>query len=386
MTFMLTPEITFLLGLVVFWAILYLVAYVFHLDKRGLEVKPGYFMYRSKALNSSIDRLAKKAPKLWTTLSNVSIALSIGLMIYAFYFLISNLLRFGQRGEIGYVAPVIPGLTLGLYWLPFYVIAIVVIILPHELAHGIASRVENIPVLSTGILAMLVFFGAFVEPDEKEFEKASLTARLRMVSSGSATNIVTALLALILLLGLFAPPAGLLIQETIPGGPVDRAGLGRWDAIQAINGTPIATYADFASYMRGVHPGANLSLTVLKNNQDQVFVITTVADPENQSRAIIGLNTGFGASYQPNRLGLEQYTGVNLYWTFFWIWVFALSVAVFNMLPLFPFDGERVLYYPLERFVKKRKRELRISLSAITLGLFALNVILSIWLYGLLAF
>jgi membrane-associated protease RseP (regulator of RpoE activity) len=246
--------------------------------------------------------------------------------------------------------------------------------------------VENIPVLSTGILAMLVFFGAFVEPDEKEFEKASLTARLRMVSSGSATNIVTALLALILLLGLFAPPAGLLIQETIPGGPVDRAGLGRWDAIQAINGTPIATYADFASYMRGVHPGANLSLTVLKNNQDQVFVITTVADPENQSRAIIGLNTGFGASYQPNRLGLEQYTGVNLYWTFFWIWVFALSVAVFNMLPLFPFDGERVLYYPLERFVKKRKRELRISLSAITLGLFALNVILSIWLYGLLAF
>jgi membrane-associated protease RseP (regulator of RpoE activity) len=137
--------------------------------------------------------------------------------------------------------------------------------------------------------------------------------------------------------------------------------------------------------MRGVQAGANLSLTVLKNNRDQVFAITTAADPENESRAIVGLNTGFGASYQPNRLGLEQYTGVNLYWTLFWIWVFAFSVAVFNMLPLFPFDGERMLYYPLERFVKKRKRELRISLSAITLGLFALNIILSIWLYGFVA-
>jgi len=386
MAFTFTPEITFLIGLVAFWVILYLVAYIFHLDKHGLEVKPGYFMYRSKALNSSIDKLAKKAPKLWTTLSNISIAFAVGLMAYAFYFLISNLLRFGQSGQIGYVAPVIPGLTLSIYWLPFYVVAVVVIMLPHELAHGIASRVENIPILSTGILAMVVFFGAFAEPDEKEFEKASLTARLRMVSSGSASNIVTALLTLILLLGLFTAPAGLLIQDTIPGGPVDRAGLGRWDVIQAINGTPIATYTDFANYMRGVHAGANLSLTVLKNNRDQVFVITTAADPENASRAIIGLPaTGLAAPYQPNRLGLEQYTGINLYWTLFWIWVFAFSVAVFNMLPLFPFDGERVLYYALERFVKKRKRELHISLSAITLGLFALNVILSIWLMGFLA-
>jgi len=39
----------------------------------------------------------------------------------------------------------------------------------------------------------------------------------------------------------------------------------------------------------------------------------------------------------------------------------------------------------LERLVKKRKRELRVAISAFTLGLFALNVILSLWQYGLLA-
>src|SRR3990170_2749347 len=386
MALTLTPELTFLVGVAVFWTILYIVAYIFHLDKRGLEVKPAFFMYRSKALNSSIDALAKRAPKLWITLSNMGLAFSIGLMAYAFYFLINNLLRFSQEGDIGYVAIPIPGLTLSLYWLPFFLFAIVVIILPHELAHGIMARVENIPVLSTGVAAMLVFFGAFVEPDEKEFEKASLTARLRMLSAGSSTNLVTALLTLMLLTGLFAAPSGLLIQETIADGPVDRAGLERWDVIQAINGTPIATYADFAGYMRGVKAGANLTLTVLKDNRATDVFITTAADPENKSRAIIGLNTGFGASYQPNKLGLEQYTGVNLYWTLFWTWVFAFSVAVFNMLPLYPFDGERVAYYPLERLVGKRKKELRIGLSAFTLGLFALNIILSIWRYGLLAF
>ena len=385
MAFVLTPELTFLIGLIVFWAVLYVLARVFHLDKHGLDVQPAYFMYRSKALNSSIDKLAKKQPTLWKTLSNIGIAISIGLMAFAFYFLINNLLRFSQVGDIGYVAPVIPGLTLSLMWLPYFLVAIVVLVLPHELAHGIMARVENIPVLSTGILALLVFFGAFVEPDEKEFEKASLTARLRMLSAGSATNLVTAILALILLSGLFAAPAGLLIQETVPDGPLDKAGLGRWDVIQAINGTAITTYADFSIYMRSVEPRQNLSLTVLHNNQVEQVLITTVSAPENESRAIVGLNTGLGASYQPNRLGLDQYAGVNLYWTIFWIYAFAFSLAVFNMLPLYPFDGERVLYYPLERFVKKRKRALRIGLSVFTLSLFALNIIISIWRYGLIA-
>jgi len=382
MAFNLTPELTFLVGLAIFWSVLYLLAYVFHLDKHGLDVKPAYLMLKSKALNSSLDKLAKKQPFVWTVLSNIGLAFSLGLMAFSLYFLINNLLRFTQIGEISYVAPVVPGLTLSLYWLPFFFFAAAVVILPHELAHGIAARLENIPVLSTGLFAFLVFFGAFVEPDEKEFEKVSLTGRLRMLSVGSSTNLVTALLTLLLLSGLFAPPAGILIHETSPNGPLDTAGLGRWDVIQAINGTPVVTYTNFHSYMRNVTPGDNLTLTVLRNNRVDNVNIKTQAAPDNKSRAIIGLLNSW-ASYQPNRLGLEQYTGVNLYWTLFWIYLIALSVAIFNMLPLYPFDGERVLYYPLERFVKKRKRELRIALSGTTLGLFALNIILSLWRYGL---
>lgn len=388
MAFNLTPEITFLLGLVIFWGVLYLIAYVFHLEKHGLEVKPAYLMYRSKALNSSIDRLAKKQPALWTLLSNISLAFSIGLMAFAVYFLINNLFGFTQGGGGSYVAPAVPGLTLSLYWLPFFIFAAVVVMLPHELAHGIMARMANIPVLSTGIFAILVFFGAFVEPDEKEFEKAPLIARLRMLSVGSSTNLVTALLALLLMSGLFMPPSGILIHETLPNGPLDTAGLGRWDVIQAINGTPVANYDNFYDYMSGVKPRENLTLTVLHNNKVENLTITTWADKENKSRAIVGFITaGFISrllpTYQPNRLGLDQYTGINLYWTMFWIYLVAFSVAVLNMLPLFPFDGERVLYYPLERFVKKRKRELRIALSAFTLGLFALNVIFSFWRFGL---
>lgn len=383
MAFTLTPEMSFLVGFVVFWVVLYVIARVLHLDKHGLEVQPLYFMYRSQRLNSTIDKLAKKRPFLWAVLSNIGVAFSVGLMALAVYFLLSNLLRFAQIGQISYVAPALPGITLSLYWLPFYAFAAVVVIIPHELAHGIVARLENIPVLSTGLIAILLLFGAFVEPDEKEFEKASLTARLRMLAAGSSTNLVTALLTLILLTGLFAPSQGILIHETLPGGPLDKAGIGRWDVIQAINGTPVATYINFSAYMTRVKPGENLTLTVFHNNMIQNVTVTTLAADDNKSRAITGFSRW--SEYHPSRVQLEQYTGVNFYWTVFWTYLIALSVAIFNMLPLYPFDGERVLYYPLERLVKKRKRELRIAVSGFTLGLFALNIILSLWQYGLVA-
>lgn len=385
MAFNLTPEFTFLIGLVIFWAVIYLLAYVLHLDKRGLDVKPAYFMYKSKRLNSSIDRLVKKQPFMWTTLSNIGLAFGLGLMALSIYFLVSNLLRFTQIGEVLYVAPVVPGLTLSFYWLPFFMFAAVVVILPHELAHGIVARLADIPVLSTGVLAFVVFFGAFVEPDEKEFEKASLLNRLRMLAAGSSTNLVTALLVTLLMTGLFVPSSsGVLIQDVAPNGPAYNAGLQQWDVIQAINGRPLNDSADYYDYMSNVTPDTLVVVTVMHANRVENMPINTTVSSRNSSIGALGILPSF-AAYRQDRLGLDQYTSINLFWALFWIYLVGISVAIFNMLPLYPFDGERVLYYPLERLVKKRKRELRIALSAFTLGLFALNVMLSLWRYGLLA-
>jgi membrane-associated protease RseP (regulator of RpoE activity) len=387
MVLILTPELSFLAGLLIFWVVLYLIAHVLHLDKRGLDVQPGYFMYRSKALNLSIDKITKKHPFLWTVLSNIGLAFSIGLMAFALYFLISNLLRFTQIGQIAYVAPVIPGLTLSLAWLPFFVFAAIVVILPHELAHGIVSRLENIPVLSTGIVAFLVFFGAFVEPDEKEFEKSSLMGRLRVLSVGSSTNLITALFVLLLLTGAFSAPAGVLIYQVIPGSPLAKSGkpVQQWDVIQTFNNTSVLSYVQYSELTKNVGPNVTVTVTILHANQKENITLVTVPNPSNLSKGIIGFEVSFIPDYHPSRLSLDQYINVNLYLTLFWVYLVAFSVAVFNMLPLYPFDGERVLYYPLERFVKNRKRELRFAISGITLALFALNIILSFWRYGLLS-
>ena len=382
MALTLSPELTFLIGVAIFWVVLYVLAYVFHLEKRGLEVKPAYFMYKSKALNSFIDGLANKGRKLWTVLSNIGVALSIGLMVFSIYYLFSNLLRLVFQPRLAVpVVPAIPVLTISLYWLPYFFLAVGIVILTHELAHGIIARLQNIPVLSTGILAFLVFFGAFVEPDEKEFEKASLTTRLKMLAAGSSTNLVTGLLMFLLLLGLFAPPTGVLVQEVLPNSPFAKAGFGQWDVIYAVNGQRVIVPANLTNVMRNVKPNTTLLLTVLHNNKLINKSVTTVASPSNSSQGIIGVLVG--GSYSPSVFGLTQYANINLFFALYWIFLLSISVAVFNMFPAFPFDGERMLYYPLASLVKKRKQELRQALNILSWGLFAVNVILSLWQMGL---
>lgn len=384
---MLSPELTFLLAIAVFWIVLYALSRVVHLEEHGLDVKPFYFMYKSKALNRILDVWAKKRRKLWLVLSNISIAFGIGLMVFGVYFLVDNLLRFIYPiGVASPIFPVVPVLTIRLYWLPYFFVAVVVIMLTHELAHGIIARLEEIPVLSTGVLAAVIFFGAFVEPDEKEFEKASVLSRLRMLAVGSSANLVTALLALVLLGGLFAPPAGILIYEVAPDGPLARSGVAvqRWDVIQAINGTDTTTYEQFSDYMRGVGPNVTLTLTVLLANQRENITIATAPSPTNSSKGLIGFEVGFIPVYNPSRLGLNQYASIHLSWTLFWIYLLGLSVAIFNMFPLYPFDGERFLYYPLEKLMGKQKLNLRKTMNIIFLGLLAGNMILSFVRFGLL--
>ncbi len=385
MAFTLTPEFTFLLGIAAFWLILYVLAYVFHLEKHGWDVKPAYFMYRSKALNSFLDRAAQKWRLFWKVGANISLAFSIGLMVFSVYFLANNLLRFVfPIGPVAPVYPVIPVLTIRLFWLPYFFLAVAVIMLAHELAHGITARLEGIPVLSTGILAFLLFFGAFVEPDEKEFEKVPVLSRLRMLASGSATNLITALLVTLMIQGLFvSSSAGVLIQEVAPDGPADTVGLRQWDVIKAINGTTIIVPENYTAYMRNIEPFSAIELTVLHDNTEKPYTITTAADTINSSRAIIGII--LGGTYRPSTLGLDQYMSVNLFLALFWIYLLGVSVAIFNMLPAFPFDGERFLYYPLASLVKKHQRELRLALSIFAWGLIVLNIALSFLRFGLLS-
>ena len=374
------PELWFLLGIIVFWILLYAIGRTFHLEKHGLEVRPAYFIYKSKWMKNVLDRISKSRQILWKTLANIGIVLAFGMMILSIYFLASNLVRFFvPAGEAAPVVPILPGITLPLYWLPYFFATATIVILTHEFAHGIAARIERVPIKSAGIVAALVFFGGFVEPDEKKMEKASKSSKLRIVSSGSSTNLVTYFLVILLLVGLFvSSSSGILINETRENGPAAIAGLQQWDVIYAVNGTPIATVDDFEQYKRthNVLPGQSLNFSTSRGS------IIIIAISNSSGGASFGIS---GSNYYPMRiLEISPIITVNLYIFLSWLSLIAGSVAVFNMLPLYPFDGEKFVYYSLENVVKKRLREARIFYNIVCLGLIALNIALTFINYGLI--
>jgi len=372
------PEQTFLTALAAFWIVLYLLGRILRLEKHGLEIKPVYFMYRSKSLKGLMEKVTRREHAIWKTLSNVGLTLGVGLTVFSVYFFANNLLQFAYPAETVIPAPifpVLPGITIKMYWLPYFLVSAAIVFLTHEVAHGVAARLEKIPLKSTGIFMFLVFLGAFVEPDEKEFESASTLSKLRMLSAGSSTNLVTGLLVMLLANSLFVPASGVLIQEVLEGKPAEGAGLQQWDVIYAINGTRFASLAEFQSYMANVTPGQRLTLETNKG----IRVLNAAEGPGG--RAVIGVVL-FSDNFQ-SRLRLGHLADVHLYLILLWVHLLAVSLAVVNMLPIYPFDGEKFLYYAMRKVTKREGSRFRFLLNGVFLTLLASNIALSFIKYGL---
>lgn len=277
-------EAIILIGL--FWATIYGLSLILPLNKYGLQVKPLYFVYKTKRFNIALNGTTRRFKRFWLVVWNIGVASSMGLMSYSLYILISNLVKFFQVPEkAGPMVLLLPGITIGLQSLPFFLIALAIVMITHEAAHGIASRLENIEIQSAGILMVFLLFGAFVEPDEDQLNRARLASKARVYGAGSLVNLLTAILMIIIL-------------EIVS-----------WDLLPM-----------------------------------QI------------------------AYYLFNQL--------------FWIGLLSLNVAIFNMLPLYPLDGDGFLITLVEALKKGSGSKVRAMMSAISLSVLAANVTLTFFRFG----
>jgi membrane-associated protease RseP (regulator of RpoE activity) len=378
-----TPEV-FLLGLLTFWALLYLLGRVFHLDKYGLEIKPAYLSYKFKRFNEQIESLTEKHPRFWRTFWSGGIVCAAGTMIYGICWLVMNLYSLFYRPEVASpVLPLIPGVAFDLRWLPYILIALSISAILHELAHGMAACADKISLKSFGLFLILFIFGAFTEPEEEEFKKARTLSKVRVYSAGPLVNLVTALAIFLLITNLYAPSLGILILGTYPQGPLEIAGLTPGDVIQGFNNVTINNVTDLYGYLINIKPNENLVLSVLyKNGTEGKVTIKTIESPENKTQGFIGLSGVF--NYYPSRISvipMDRTIGsFHLYWFYWWSLTISFSLAMFNMLPIYPFDGGGFLKALMESLAKSpRKIHL---VQYLTSGFFILllgaNMVLSI--------
>ena len=177
------------------WLVFYLAAKRLRLDKRGWVLEPYYALYKSTRLNDLVKRIADLSPGFWKVLGNVGVAASVGQVSFLTYILVKNLWSFFYAPEqASPVQPLIPGVTISVDSMPWFLLGAGVIILTHELGHGIMCYVEGVKVKSTAVMLAVITFGGAVEPDEASMEQASVMSKMRIYSIGSLINLVTGLL------------------------------------------------------------------------------------------------------------------------------------------------------------------------------------------------
>ncbi|MBI2448832.1 site-2 protease family protein [Candidatus Pacearchaeota archaeon] len=193
------------------------------LDKEGL-----LYIYRTKVGIKFIDYIDTKYRKIVSAFKYPIIATGYVSMIVMTYFLVRIVYIYVKSPEvvraikIPPLAPLIPYLPsifkvdfLPTFYFTYWIIVIAVIAISHEFAHGIFARLINVKIKSTGFGFLGPFLAAFVEPDEEEMKKKSVSDQLAVIGAGSFANIIMTIIFFIILV-LFSAyafiPAGFIFN------------------------------------------------------------------------------------------------------------------------------------------------------------------------------
>ena len=164
------------------------------LERYGLVKYGPCVMIKTKAGLRMMERLAR-CRRFWRFFGVLSKIITVILMVFMVFIIILNLTRLpdmigGPRIGVEYVLA-IPGLN-PMLPLTYGILALIIAMVVHELAHGIQSRANDIEVESSGILYAVVPIGAFVEPNNDAIQKAERRAQMDMFSAGISVNFALA--------------------------------------------------------------------------------------------------------------------------------------------------------------------------------------------------
>ncbi len=204
-------------------------------------------------------------------------------------------------------------------------------------------------------------------------------------------------------------PDGPAIAGVLQDFPAQKAGVLPGDIITELNGTKITSLNKLNETLATFKPGDNVILKVERGEEIKDFSIILASDPQNSSRAFLGvtlrtpsenlgiLSVGIVETLErywslssttplihlllptlaPNNIPFSDvmyrfytssigdvfYPLANL---FFWIWFININLAIFNALPIYPLDGGQAFKVFLQAIGKNRLSEK--SMSRITTG------------------
>ena len=319
-----------------------------------------------------MDKISKKHPKLVNIISTIGIYLGFAGMLLISYELIKNIIKIITMPEampgVGLVLP-IP--MKGAFYVPFFywIISIFVLATVHEFAHGIVARLHKIKVKSSGVgfLSILVPIIplAFVEPDEKQLQKKSRKKQLAVFAAGPIANVLFAFLIMGLSFLIVTPISnsmidynGVLVTGLISENnitmPAEIAGITENELIQEIDGIPITKTTDFTAILSNKSPGDQINLKTNLSNYDVILT----ESPQDPEKAYLGVYVA--QSKEIKESFKEKYGNIIpsiIIWIIgllYWLYLLNMGIGLFNLVPIGPVDGGRMLHLGLTKLFKEK--------------------------------
>jgi membrane-associated protease RseP (regulator of RpoE activity) len=365
--------LTFLLFILTIVAILYK-------ERRKIEIEGILIIRRTKRGKRTIEILATKYSKFFRILMNIAGMISIPLIIISSLYIVKNAVDIAIGAtQVGAMlvlpAPVkeaqaVPGVFLMPWY--FWVIGIMTVVIPHELFHAIASRLEKIKVKSMGYLFLLFIPGAFVEPDEKKLKRSKLSTKLRVYGAGSFANLLVAGIVFLLsyaMLMIFYTPYGLGYSGIVLDSPAYKVNLS--GIIIEINNITITSQTDLERILKEIPPGSAIEIKTTTG----IFNLTTAPREDNINMSYIGIAGPFSTKYVIKELFTPMSSIISfISMLLVWIFILNLGIGLVNMLPIKPLDGGMIFESLMTKLSKVFGKHMSNFISMIMLALLLFNL------------
>lgn len=378
---------TALVAFLALWIILYVVGtkYSRRSERFELVVKPFFLQLKVKEINRHVDRISNTRPS--RILRRLGPPIATLLSLAALIFLAQNLYNFFvQPPKFTGVTVLIPFVTVqNITLLTFFFLSIPLILIPHELAHAVVARLEGIDLKSGGFALLGLLLAGFIEPDEEQFKKAHPRKRARVLAAGSTANLVIALIFFSLVLfqpvtavympdgvrgAFYGPPSGVYVYLVDENQGIGKVGVRPGDVIKEVNNVQINSLDEYFGLK--LKPGERVKVVVERNGQLLTFTTTVIGEGD---RGRLGF---YGFTYYPPYVWVPPIPPL-IFGFLYWVAFFSLMVGMFNMMPLYPFDGDGFFSSIFEMIGGKRSAGLaRIGLNACALALFGGNLVATI--------
>jgi len=299
-------------GIFAFW--------ILHKNRSSLKRQGWIFLYHTKVGLKLMDWASNKFERVLKPLSYVVITSGYILMGSILWMIIKTVWIYisspipEQLKNLPPIAPLIPYFPklFGLesffppLYFTYFLVALAIVAVSHEFSHGLFARLWKIRVKTTGLAFFGPFFGAFVEPDEKQMARAPKKHQLSVLAAGTFANIVMFVLFGLLLWAFFAvsfTPTGIIFngyaQGVVNVSQITHVGNSSVLSVSAIPALAVEGLNKITANNKTYYaPKEALSKEILENNEQLILFDDAPAIRENIFGAITSIGGKLTRSHE----------------------------------------------------------------------------------------